>query len=57
MIGKNGVGKTKSLEILVNYLLNPNPNTNDLIAEYNIDVPNHPNFINNLIYSLFISLC
>jgi predicted ATPase len=49
MIGKNGVGKTKSLEILVNYLLNPNPNTNDLIAEYNIDVPNHPNFINNLI--------
>lgn len=49
LIGKNGVGKTKSLEVLVNYLLNPNPNSNSLITEYEINVPIHPNFISNLI--------
>jgi predicted ATPase len=48
IIGKNGVGKTKSLEILVNYLLNPDRNKNLLIKKYNIEC-NHPNFISNLV--------
>lgn len=41
LIGKNGVGKTKTLEKLVEYLINPsNPGPT---------VSNHPNFLSNLI--------
>lgn len=40
LIGKNGVGKTRTLEELCNYLINPNNSTSI--------VKRHPNFITNL---------
>lgn len=43
LVGKNGVGKTKVLENLVNYLKNPKE-----AKEYRIKVDHHPVFLSNL---------
>ena len=40
LIGKNGVGKTKTLENLVDYLINPKPSLANAVP--------HPNFLTNL---------
>ena len=45
VIGKNGVGKTKFLEVLVNYFLK----NKKFEQKYNIKVNKHPNFISNII--------
>lgn len=44
LIGKNGVGKTQTLEHIVNYLLSPE----EFMDLENIVVDEHPNFISNL---------
>lgn len=45
LIGKNGVGKSQTLKVISNYLINPS----FFSEEYEIDTSNHPNFISNLI--------
>lgn len=45
LIGRNGVGKSQTLKVLSNYLINPAK----YAEKYSIDASNHPSFISNLI--------